>query len=93
MKRLILKILLIDPPKITDLFSSIDSLIALIFDLLIIVSVLMTVYGGAMWMLSAGDPQKIKQAQGTITWAIFGLIFSLLIRVVLFNIFNWVVSA
>ena len=34
--------------------------------------------GGYMWISSSGDPAKIKQAQGTLTWAIIGLLFTIL---------------
>ena len=41
------------------------------------------VYGGYMWMISAGDPDKVKRAQGTLTWAIIGLIFTILVGLIL----------
>ena len=41
------------------------------------------VYGGYMWIISAGDPEKVKRAQGTLTWAIIGLIFTILVGVIL----------
>jgi hypothetical protein len=45
--------------------------------------VVMGVLGAYMWMTSAGDPGKIKQAQGTLTWAIIGLVFFLIIKMLL----------
>jgi hypothetical protein len=47
----------------------------------------MVVWGGYMWMMSAGDPQKAKSAQGTITWAIIGLVFLFIFRMILEPIF------
>ena len=41
------------------------------------------VYVGYMWMISAGDPDKVKRAQGTLTWAIIGLIFTILVGLIL----------
>lgn len=41
------------------------------------------IYAGYMWMIAAGDPQKTKMAQGTITWAIIGLVFIFLISMIL----------
>jgi len=41
------------------------------------------VYGGYMWMISAGDPEKVKRAQGVLTWAIIGLVFTILVEVIL----------
>ena len=32
-----------------------------------------------MWIVSGGDPGRVKQAQGTLTWAIFGLVIVLVI--------------
>jgi len=31
------------------------------------------VYGGIMWMISGGNPERIKKAQGTIVWSVLGL--------------------
>lgn len=83
------KITQIVPPTIDNLFSTVDSIIPLISEVIVIASVIMVVYGGAMWMLSEGDAQKIKSAQGTITWAVIGLVFALLIRVFLSAIINF----
>jgi hypothetical protein len=33
----------------------------------------MFIYGGAMWMMSAGDPQRLQKAQGTLLWAVVGI--------------------
>lgn len=32
----------------------------------------MFVYGGLMWLMSSGDPQRIQKAQGTMLWAVIG---------------------
>jgi hypothetical protein len=50
--------------KVLDYLFPIAGLIALIF----------VIQGGYMWIISAGDPGKVKQAQGTLTWAIIGLV-------------------
>lgn len=81
-----------DPPKFdADLPEEIfGNIIKISFPIAIIVATIMIIVGGYMWMISAGDPQKIKTAQGTLTWGIIGLIFlgilSFLIEVV-FDIF------
>lgn len=41
------------------------------------------VKGGYMWMMSAGDPDKIKQAQGTLTWSIIGLLVVIIARLLI----------
>ncbi len=43
----------------------------------------MLLYGGAMWLMSAGDPQKVQKAQGTILWAVIGAIVLALIMVII----------
>lgn len=40
--------------------------------------VVFIIIGGYMWITSAGDPAKVKQAQGTLTWSIIGLVFILI---------------
>lgn len=40
-----------------------------------LVAVAMIIYAGYMWMISGGDAQKKSTAQGTLTWAVIGLVF------------------
>lgn len=39
----------------------------------------MFIYGGAMWMMSTGDPQKLNKAQSTLLWAVVGTVILALI--------------
>ncbi len=41
------------------------------------------VKGGYMWMMSSGDPDKVKQAQGTITWSVVGLVLVIVARLLM----------
>lgn len=41
------------------------------------------IQGGYMWIMSAGDPEKVKQAQGTIQWSVIGLIIVILARLLI----------
>ena len=41
------------------------------------------VKGGYMWMMSSGDPEKVKQAQGTITWSVIGLVIVVVARLLM----------
>ncbi len=43
----------------------------------------MFLYGGTMWMLSSGDPQKVQKATGTILWAVVGFVILMLVMVIL----------
>jgi len=38
------------------------------------IALLMFVYGGFLWLTSAGSPDKIKKAQGILIWATLGLV-------------------
>lgn len=57
--------------------SVLDSIMNLVFPIAGLICVVFIIIGGYMWMTSAGDPSKVKQAQGTLTWAIIGLVFVL----------------
>lgn len=64
-----------DPPEFPEIIPVIYNAIEFFFGFISIVCAGMVVYGAYMWMFSGGDPQKVKLAQGTLTWAIIGLIF------------------
>lgn len=66
------------PPKLSELFSSFDNLLTYLVPIGILLAVAMVVVGGLMWIASAGNPDKVKQAQGTLTWSIIGLVFVLI---------------
>jgi magnesium-transporting ATPase (P-type) len=72
-----------DPKQIQDLFSSIDSIMEYLIPIGILLAVIFVIIGGYMWIASAGNPEKVKQAQGTLTWAIIGLIFILIVGLLL----------
>lgn len=64
-----------NPPQLEGIFPVIFNAIEFIFRFLSIVAAAIVVYGAYMWMSAGGDPQKVKMAQGVLTWAIVGLIF------------------
>jgi type IV secretory pathway VirB2 component (pilin) len=70
-----------EPPQIDQIFESVDKVLDYIFPIGVFLAVIFIVIGGYMWMSSAGNPEKVKQAQGTLTWAIIGLILLALARV------------
>ena len=80
-----------DPPKIggggspgdPSIPSIVDSILGYLFPLAGLIAVIFIIQGGYMWIISAGDPSKVKQAQGTLTWAVIGLIVILVIFSVL----------
>lgn len=67
-----------DIPTIGDLGNVVDKVVSLILPIAGIACVVFIIIGGYMWITSAGDPSKIKQAQGTLTWAIIGLVVILM---------------
>ena len=75
------------PPTLTggdiSLGSIAETVITYLFPLAGLLAVIFIIQGGYMWIISAGDPSKVKQAQGTLTWAVIGLIVILVIFSVL----------
>lgn len=42
------------------------------------VALLMFVYGGFLWLISAGEPEKVKKGKEVMKWAVFGLVIIVL---------------
>jgi hypothetical protein len=76
------------PPRIEMIFGPIESIFELLLPIGALIAVAMLIYGGYMWILSGGDPSRKQLAQGTLTWAIVGLVFLFLIRAILIVILN-----
>ena len=74
-----------DPAQLTGLGDILDRIVKLVFPIAGLICVVFIIIGGYMWMASAGDPGKVKQAQGTLTWAVIGLIF-VLVAVAVVNV-------
>ena len=72
-----------DPPKLPEIAGILDKVMGYVFPIGGLIAVIFVIIGGYMWIVSSGDPSKVKQAQGTLTWAIFGLVFLLVIFAVL----------
>jgi hypothetical protein len=73
----------VQPPTFSEIDGVIDNVMKLIFPIAGIVCVVFIIIGGYTWIASAGDPAKVKQAQGTLTWAIIGLIFVLVAALII----------
>jgi hypothetical protein len=68
------------PPTFEGNVSGIvDKVLGYLFPIAGVIALIFIIMGGYMWIVSAGDPNKVKQAQGTLTWAIFGLIIVMVI--------------
>ena len=78
-----------NPPR----FEEVGGILDAVFDKLLPIGGLlatgMVIYGGYMWIISNGDPAKLKQAQGALTWAILGLTFLFLFQTILKSIFDF----
>lgn len=77
-----------DPAKIGEIASVLDRVMNIVFPAAGLICVVFIIIGGYMWIASAGDPSKIKQAQGTLTWAIIGLVFVLVSVLVVRTVIN-----
>jgi hypothetical protein len=77
-----------EPPRIEELFGPLENLLDLIMPIGAVIAVAMMIYGGYMWIISGGDPSRKQMAQGTLTWAVFGLVFLFLIRAILIFILD-----
>lgn len=78
-----------NPPRIEDLGGIFDNIFAQVLPIGGLLAVGMIVYGGYMWLASGGDPGKIQQAQGTLTWSIGGLIFLVIFGLILESVFDF----
>lgn len=77
------------PPKFDQLGSVLDGVFSQILPIGGLLATGMLVYGGYMWLISRGDPGALKQAQGTITWAVIGLVFLFIFSSILKLVFDY----
>lgn len=73
----------VEPPRIELIFGPIENLFDLLLPIGALIAVAMLIYGGYMYIISGGDPAKKQEAQGTLTWAVIGLVFLFLIKAIL----------
>ena len=68
------------PPRLDNgtIQGTVDRNLSYLFPIAGLIPVIFVLIGGYMWMTSGGDPARVKQAQGTLTWALLGLGFVLL---------------
>jgi hypothetical protein len=78
------------PPQIsTEIGPMIDKITDYLFPIAVLISLIFVIMGGYMWIISGGDPSRVKQAQGTLTWAILGLVIVLVIFGILRIVINF----
>lgn len=83
-----------EPPKIEGALITgwIQQVIDIFAAVFVLSALAMGLFGAYMWMTSTGDPSKVKAAQGTLTWAIIGLVFTLLIRATVSLLFTFLTT-
>ena len=65
---------LINPIAATAVPQLIGSIIKAVLGIVGALALAMFIYGGFMWLTSAGSPDKIKKGTDILTWAVIGLI-------------------
>lgn len=79
----------VPPLKLWDGIDTIlESVMKVVFPVAGLACVIFIIIGGYTWIASAGDPAKVKLAQGTLTWAIIGLVFVLIAALVISTIMS-----
>lgn len=81
-----------EPPRLSGIATIFDNVFSYLFPIAGIICVIYIIIGGYMWIISAGDPARVKQAQGTLSWAIIGLVVLLVIFAVLKAVIRFVIS-
>ncbi len=76
-------------PEDNSLMPTISTLLSVMVGILGVVAVIVIIYGGSQYVLSAGETNKIKKAKDTILYGIVGLVISFLA----FAIVSFVISA
>lgn len=79
-----------NPPRFEEIGGILDAFFDKLLPIGGLLAVGMVVYGGYMWMAAGGDSAKIKQAQGTLTWSVLGLVFLYIFQAVLKIIFDFI---
>lgn len=60
-----------------DTDGRLEAVFSFLFVIIGIISVIMIIIGGYWYILSGGDPQKVKKAKDTILYAVIGVALSL----------------
>jgi len=71
-----------NPIKAGSIPELIKTIVDLIFYIAVAVVPLMVVIGGIMFMMAAGEPQKVSKAKNVLLWSIVGMAVILLSRAI-----------
>jgi hypothetical protein len=70
----VLAVELVNPLGVKDLPTLIGRVIKAILGVVGSIALLMFIYGGFLWLTSAGSVQKVDSGKKVITWAVIGLV-------------------
>lgn len=79
-----------EPPRIGPMIDAVVFFVGKIGPAIGLFAFGMVIYGGYLWIVSGGEPQKKQKAQATLTWSIAGLAFFYLIKMFLNWVLDWV---
>ncbi len=74
--------------NLTDAETFFINLINLILKFLGVAALIMFIYGGVVWITSAGSPEKVKQGKNILVGAVTGICIVLFAYVLIYNVFN-----
>ncbi|MEI9913691.1 MAG: hypothetical protein WDN66_01670 [Candidatus Saccharibacteria bacterium] len=69
-------------PKVNAGSGELHSALTIVFGIAAVISVLMIVIGGLMFITSGGNEQNVKRARETLIYAVVGLVISLLAEII-----------
>lgn len=76
----------------SNLFGGQNAVVPQIINLMLfivgVLSVVMLIYGGIRYVLSSGDPGRVKDAKNTVLYAIIGLV----VAIFAYAIINWIIQ-
>jgi len=64
-----------NPTEVLSVRSFIGNMINAAFGFVGSIALLMFIFGGLSWMMSAGNAEKVKKSRDTLVWAAIGLVF------------------
>ncbi|OGY90313.1 MAG: hypothetical protein A3B30_01995 [Candidatus Komeilibacteria bacterium RIFCSPLOWO2_01_FULL_52_15] len=64
----------VNPINADDLPSLVNSIVRAILGVVGAITLFMFVYGGTLWMTSAGNTNRIERGKDTLIWATIGLV-------------------
>lgn len=82
----------VEIPEGQPIENVIDGIIKFLLPSIAAIVVLMAIYGGVLYMISGGDPEKTTKAKKTIFWAIIGIMIVVLSYAIMVTLNNIVVD-